>query len=122
MTVEMKTIMTTFTETITGTIQHIQQVISNYLQSEKITALDLATFIKDDTSTLKSARQLLGITYHKYELNKDELLFVLETKGEENEKILSLTVYNKGQAIIKYRSYDRNASPDKTFTLMPLTH
>lgn len=119
---DIKSIISTLTEKITGSLKQIQDTVSTYLHSEKITISDLAAFIKEDSNTIKTSRHLLGLDFNQYELTAGQLHFVLETKGKLKEKILALTLINQGRAIIKYRSYDQNATTNKTVSIPTISH
>lgn len=118
----IKTVLTKLAEKITGTFNQIQDTVSSYLHSEKITISDLATFIKEDANTLKKSKHFLGLDFNQYELIQGDLHFILETKGKEVEKILALTLYSKGNAFIKYRSYDPKTNSTKTISIPPISH
>lgn len=110
---DFKSIFHTITDKVKEAVHHLQG------SNDKITVVELASFIKKDSNTIKMSRQLLGIDLHEYSLSENGVNFILETKGKSPEKILSLTVLKDGKTLIKYRSYEKPTS-DLTIPLQEL--
>ncbi len=103
---DFKSLFHTITDKVKETVHQLQGNNDNF------SLVDLASFIKNDSNTIKSSRHLLGIDLHEYTLTENGVKFLLETKGKVPEKILSLTILKDGRALIKHRSYDLKASSD----------
>lgn len=103
---DFKSLFHTITDKVKEAVNQLQG------NNDKLSLVDLASFIKNDSNTIKTSRHLLGIDLHEYTLTENDVDFLLETKGKVPEKILSLTVLNDGKALLKYRSYEPKASLD----------
>ena len=107
---DFKSIIHTITDKVKEAVSHLQG------NNDKLSLDDLASFIKNNSNTIKSSRHLLGIDLHEYNLTENDINFTLETKGRSSEKIVALTVIKSGKALIKYRSYDPKASLNMVFS------
>lgn len=101
--------------TIAGKIKEAVHNIQG--DSEKISIDEIAAYITKESNTIKTSRHLLGIDFHEYSLDLNKLQFLLETKGNSIEKILSLTVIKEGKAILKYKSYEVSPSSKRLISL-----
>lgn len=108
---DFKTIIHTIAGKIKEAVHHIQA------DKEKISIDEFASYIMKDSNTVKTSRHLLGIDFHEYALDVNKLQFLLETKGNSIEKILSLTVIKDGKAIFKYRSYEAHPISKQSISL-----
>ncbi|HHW37049.1 MAG TPA: hypothetical protein GXX18_07415 [Bacillales bacterium] len=109
---DFKSLFHTITDKVKDAVHHLQG------SKDKFSLVELASFIKNDSNTIKTSRQLLGIDLHEYTLTKNDIQFILESKGKLTEKILSLTVTKEGKTLIKYRSYEHKVSTDMMITLL----
>lgn len=108
---DFKTIFHTITDKVKEAVHHLQG------NNNKFSLVELASFIKNDSNTIKTSRHLLGIDLHEYTLTENDVHFLLETKGKSPEKILSLSVLKEGKALIKYRSYEPKMSSDMMISI-----
>lgn len=101
---DFRSIFHTITDKVKEAVQHFQG------NNDKFSLTELASFIKNDSNTIKTSRHLLGINLHEYTLTENDVQYLLETKGKSPEKILSLSVLKDGKSLIKYRSYEPKTS------------
>ncbi|WP_113930115.1 hypothetical protein [Bacillus sp. P14.5] len=76
--------------------------------SEKIPFSDISEAITSHEKTKHTMKKLLENVYHSYELDLSPYFIKLETKGEQNEFILQLTISSQEKMIYSFRSYDES--------------
>lgn len=84
------------------------RVLDNWNKTDQKNIEANAIYIKDNSNTTVSTKTLLGITFTEFTLVENNKLHVLVTKGTNADYILELSIYNKDETFLLYRSYLNN--------------
>ncbi|RFU64487.1 hypothetical protein D0469_18175 [Peribacillus saganii] len=81
---------------------NIKEKLYDMSDTPYATVQQLADYIQQHPESISSTREFLGTRYHFYQLETDQNLYYLETKGS---KILQLDVISQNTEVVSYRSY-----------------
>ncbi|MBU8906020.1 hypothetical protein KH400_05370 [Desertibacillus haloalkaliphilus] len=101
-------------EVIGDTAHAVKGTFDGILDRNALTIAEITELIRHHPDTRKKKRNLLNITYQFYRLRAGDYLFYMETRGEENEKVLFLSIQTPKQIVFTYRSYDDQYSINDT--------
>ncbi|MCH1627082.1 hypothetical protein [Fredinandcohnia quinoae] len=106
----------TVTTKIQGRLENASQVVlakvNEFFQKPSISLEELASFISSHPDTGCETKEFLGFQYSFYQLNIEDLTFYLETKGQQGEYILDLTVSDQLKTLFEYHSFDKKHAQD----------
>ncbi len=106
--------------------EQLTQQLHNMTERKSITIEDLATILLLHPETQIKTKQYLNIMYHECTLVLDGFEYYLETRGENHDHILEITVKENGEIMSSFHSYrDKKRKitvPEQITTLKSLHH
>ena len=92
-------------------VEYVKDKITTIMGTHSVTVQQLANHIRFHPEAKKVNKELLGLTYSIYQLEKEGIHYYLEMKGEY---ILQIDVHTANHRIVSYRSYrDSSFEPIK---------
>ena len=89
---------------------NIKEMIDKIKNQSTLSVRDLATIIRFHPDTEMKRNEWLGLTFHFYRLQLDNVTFCLETKGKDNHYILMCQVFDENGIVSEYTSYNNEMS------------
>lgn len=87
-------------------VEYVKDKITTIMGTNSVTVQQLANHIRFHPDVKKVNKELLGLTYSIYQLEKEGIHYYLEMKGEH---ILQIDVHTANHRIVSYRSYRDSA-------------
>lgn len=85
----------------------IKQRTKEEVQLSEFHIQTLADMIKRNINTNHKQKQLLNITFHRYELQEDDLNYIVETRGEKEEHLLTMKIKQHNDTLFQYFSDEK---------------
>lgn len=107
-------------KSITQNLEEWKETVYDWFRhryNTNVTVQECAYRILHHPTTKKERLEYLGLVFHHYRLDEENLTYKLETKGEENEQIVELKIIEDGQVIYAYYYYQENAGVSQTIHL-----
>ncbi|MGE7767790.1 hypothetical protein [Peribacillus sp. NPDC096540] len=98
----MDGILKNLADTISHAVDYAKEKVTDIKGSTSVTILQLSEHIMNQPETKQIEKDLLGMVYSFYHLQKKDVTYYLEMKSSH---ILQLDVYSHDQTIVSYRSY-----------------
>ncbi|MFT4415888.1 hypothetical protein ACLM5H_18675 [Fredinandcohnia humi] len=99
--------------TLNQTSHAVKAKLDSVLHKPSLTIDELAQFIARHPNTIFDTKVFLGFQYHFYHLTIEDTTFYLETKGDQGDYILELTVNNSCGTIFDYHSFEHKYNLDE---------
>ncbi len=99
-------------DTLSTTTQIVKEKINTVLQRPMATIDDLAQYISTHPDTSFDTKEFLGFQYHFHHLKVSDTTFYLETKGNDGEYILELSVSSPEGSLFEYHSFEKRHGVD----------
>ncbi|MBK5443701.1 hypothetical protein [Peribacillus sp. TH24] len=103
----MDGILKNLADTISHAVDYAKEKVTDITRSTSVTILQLSEHIMNQPETKQIEKDLLGIVYSFYHLQKEDVSYYLEMKSSH---ILQLDVYSHDHTIVSYRSYRDHSS------------
>ncbi|MEH7381542.1 hypothetical protein V7138_13865 [Bacillus sp. JJ1533] len=104
-------------DTFSNTSQIVKEKINTVLQRPMATIDDLAHYISTHPDTSFDTKEFLGFQYHFYHLKVSDTTFYLETKGNDGDYILDLSVSSPDGILFEYHSFEKKYGVDDKVTI-----
>lgn len=107
-------------ESITENLEEWKETVFDWIRhryNTKVTIQDCASRILQHPTTRKKRLEYLGLVFHHYVLEEENLTYRLETKGEHDEEIMELKIIEDGQVIYAYYYHQENSYVTQTIHL-----
>lgn len=88
--------------TIGQAIEYVKDKMTSIFGTHSVTVQQLAEYIRNHPETKVETKELLGLTFSFYQLEKEKVHFYIVMKGSY---ILQIDVQSLDHAIVSYRSY-----------------
>ena len=88
--------------TIGQAVEYVKDKITTIVDTKSVTLQQLADYISHHSETQQEKKELLGLNFTFYLLEKGGIHYYLEMKGSY---ILQLDIYTDEHMIVSYRSY-----------------
>ena len=98
----LKNLVNKAQETFGQAVEFVKDKITTILETNAITIQQLADYVSTHAEVNVEDKELLGLHFSFYQLEKDGIHYDLEMKGAY---ILQLDVYTVEHTIVSYRSY-----------------
>lgn len=89
--------------TLNHTTARVKEKFFTFTGTPTASVMQIAQYISAHPDTKSRRKQLLGLTFSFYELEKDGVYYYLEMKN--NQYVLQLDVLAANERIVTYRSY-----------------
>ena len=88
--------------TFSQAAEYVKDKITTIMGTNSVTVQQLANHIRFHPETKMESKELLGLTFSFYQLEKEGIHYYLEMKGDY---ILQIDVHTADHRIVSYRSY-----------------
>lgn len=89
-------------ETVGQAVEYVKEKLTTILDTKSVTIQQLADYVSTHAETNVENKELLGLHFSFYQLERDGIHYDLEMKGTS---ILQLDVHTAEHTIVSYRSY-----------------
>lgn len=98
-------------------VEYVKDKITNIIESNSVTIQQLADYISNHSETKWEKKELLGLNFSFYHLEREGIHYYLEMKGSY---ILQIDIHTKEHTIVSYRSYRDSFNALIKFPELPL--
>lgn len=88
--------------TIGQAVEYVKDKITTIFGTNSVTVKQLADYIRNHPETKMETKELLGLSFSFYRLEKESIHYYLEMKGSY---VLQIDVQTVDHTIVSYRSY-----------------
>ena len=88
--------------TVSQAVEYVKDKITTIMGTNSVTVQQLANYIRFHPETKIVKKELLGLTFSFYQLEKEGISYHLEMKGDYP---LQIDVHSANHVIVSYRSY-----------------
>lgn len=74
--------------------------------TRSITIEELSSLIINHKTVQVTKKELLGLVFNFYTLQIDDIVLILETKGNKNEQILEIKIRDNENTLFSFKSYE----------------
>ncbi|WP_096202565.1 hypothetical protein [Bacillus sp. FJAT-45350] len=103
---------------ITHNISDLFHHSEEHQEKREISFNELSHLIIANKNTRHTKQILLGLQFNTYQLSFGPVMFMLETKGANDEQLLKVDIFLNGQSALSYKGYEHENIQTDT-TLIP---